>query len=370
MSTVHDLVVRLQQIAPLEYAAEWDNVGLLLGDPKQSITRVLTCLTVTPEVVDEAVAEHVGMIVSHHPILFRGAKQLTALQGDGRIVWPLARAGIAVYSPHTAYDNSPGGINDQLAGLLQLQDVTPLRPRESAKQYKLVVFVPDSDLARVSDAIFAAGAGRIGNYRECSFRIPGTGTFFGEEASNPTLGKAGRREEVGEQRLEIVCPESRLLPVIQAMRQAHSYEEPAFDLYPLKSLTRGGEGRVGHLTEAIPFVDFVARMRQLFGVPITATSGMDQQSIRKVAIVCGAGGDFLRDARSAKADVFLTGEARFHDFLAAREAGMGIVLPGHYATERPAVENLARILYQHFPDLTISVSQAERDPMPVFTDIS
>ena len=147
---------------------------------------------------------------------------------------PLLRHGVAVYSPHTAFDNCPGGINDGLAKRLGLTDVKPLRKRDGRRECKLVVFVPDSDLAKVSDAVFAAGAGVIGQYEQCSYRLAGTGTFFGTDATNPTVGAKGRREEVSEWRLEVVVPEGKVDAVVAAMRTAHSYEEPAYDVYPLR----------------------------------------------------------------------------------------------------------------------------------------
>src|SRR5262249_34591660 len=219
----------LERFAPCATAAEWDNVGLLLGDPAAGVSRVMTCLTVTPDVSAEAVREGANLIVSHHPVLFRGAKKLTTITPDGAAVLPLLRAGIAVYSPHTAFDNCAGGINDGLCRRLGVTNALPLRPREARRQCKLVVFVPDSDLQKVSDAVFAAGAGVIGQYNECSFRLAGTGTFYGTDSANPTVGQKGRREEVSEWRLEVLVPEHLVSSVVSAMRKAHSYEEPAFD---------------------------------------------------------------------------------------------------------------------------------------------
>ena len=186
MPTVAEIAAALEAFAPPHTAADWDTVGLLLGDPADPVERLMTCLTVTPEVVAEAVAERVNLIVSHHPILFRGAKQLTAGRGDGRVVLPLARAGVAVYSPHTAFDNCAGGVNDILCRRLGVQGAVPLRSREGPRACKLVVFVPDKDLVTVSDAVFAAGAGVIGKYEQCSYRLAGKGTFFGTGETNPT----------------------------------------------------------------------------------------------------------------------------------------------------------------------------------------
>src|SRR5215213_1394720 len=236
MPTISAVCSFLERLAPSALAADWDNVGLLLGDGAAEVGRLLTCLTVTPAVVAEAVAEKADLIVSHHPILFRGAKRVSTASPDGRLLWPLARAGVAVYSPHTAFDNTAGGINDALARRLGLTNVAPLRRRDGERRCKVVVFVPDADLPKVSDAMFAAGAGIIGQYEQCSFRLPGTGTFFGTDSTNPTVGQKGRREDVSEWRLEVVCPEAILPAVVAAMRTGHSYEEPAFDVYPLKPL--------------------------------------------------------------------------------------------------------------------------------------
>jgi dinuclear metal center YbgI/SA1388 family protein len=364
MRTVSAICASLDRFAPPSLAADWDNVGLLLGDGAAEVRRVLTCLTVTPAVVEEAVAEKAELIVTHHPILFRGAKRLSTVATDGRLLWPLARAGVAVYSPHTAFDNTTGGINDSLARRLGLTNVAPLRRRDGDRKCKVVVFVPDSDLQKVSDAMFAAGAGIIGQYEQCSFRLAGTGTFFGTDSTNPTVGQKGRREDVSEWRLEVVCPEASLAPALSAMRSAHSYEEPAFDVYPLKPLPGpGGEGRVGELPAATGLRDLAARVKGELKAGAVQVVGDPGRPVRRVAVACGAAGEFLADAVRAKADVFLTGEMRFHDYLSAEAQGIALVLPGHYATERPAVEELAGRLQAEFRDLTVWASRKEADPV-------
>lgn len=364
MATVADLAAHLQQLAPLELAAEWDNVGLLLGDPAAQVARVMTCLTVTPATVAEAIREQAQLVVSHHPILFRAAKRLTAANAEGRMILDLARSGVAVYSAHTAYDDAPGGINDQLAQRLGLTEVGPLRRPVGPRSCKLIAFVPDADLARVSDALFAAGAGRIGQYRECSFRLAGTGTFFGEDATNPTVGQKGRREDVAEWRLEVICPEALVERAVAALRRAHSYEEPAFDVYPLRpSGGQSGSGRAGHLAEPMPLRAFAERVKVHLGAAAVQVVGDGARSIRRVALACGAAGEFLGDAVRAQADVFLTGEMRFHDCLAAEAQRIAVVLPGHYATERGGMEDLAKRLQSAFPALGIWASRAEGDPL-------
>jgi dinuclear metal center YbgI/SA1388 family protein len=367
MPTVADLVAYLEAFAPPALAADWDNVGLLLGDRSLRLERVMTCLTVTPDTAAEAVEADAGLIVTHHPILFRPVKRLTGDTAEGRTLLTLAAANVAVYSPHTAWDNARGGINDLLCARLGLAGVGPLRRRAGARLCKVVVFVPDKDLGRVSDALFAAGAGHIGQYAECSFRLAGTGTFFGSDASNPTVGQKGRREEVSEWRLEAVCPEARVEAAVAALRQAHSYEEPAYDVYPLRPAPGEGEGRVGERA-ATPLGELARLVKERLGAGHVDVVGDVGRSVRRVAVVCGSGGDFVADAARAGADALLTGEARFHDQLAAQAAGLALVLPGHYASERLGAEELARRFLEKWPGLNVWASRREADPLAAFVD--
>jgi dinuclear metal center YbgI/SA1388 family protein len=365
MPTVAEFAAYLERFAPCSTAAEWDNVGLLLGEPAAGVSKVMTCLTLTPDVAAEAVREGANLIISHHPVLFRGVKKLVATSGDGQAVLPLLRAGIAVYSPHTAFDNCAGGINDSLCKRLGIEKAAPLRPRDAKKQCKLVVFVPDSDLQKVSDAVFAAGAGVIGQYNECSYRLSGTGTFYGTDSTNPTVGQKGRREEVSEWRLEVVVPENLVAKVVTAMRVAHSYEEPAFDVYPLRPGTDGGEGRIGELPRAVTLGELAKLVKERLKANAVQFVGDPAREVRTVVLACGAAGEYLSDAIKRKADVFLTGEVRFHDALTARGANVGLILPGHYATERPAVEDLAMKLAADFAGVTAWASRDERDPLGI-----
>jgi dinuclear metal center YbgI/SA1388 family protein len=364
MLTVGTVVAHLERLAPPRLAGTWDNVGLLLGARDAPVQRLMTCLTLTPESAAEAVEQQAGLVVTHHPILFKAVRRLTTDTPEGRLLLDLARAGVAVYSPHTAFDNTPGGINDLLAERLGLDGVGPLRRGEGERQVKVVVFVPDKDLRAVSDALFAAGAGRIGAYSECSFRLAGTGTFFGSDSANPTVGQKGRREEVSEWRLEVVCPERACAAVVAAMRQAHSYEEPAFDVYPLVPAPgQGGEGRLGTLPQPAPLAELAARVRSVLRCgPVQMVGGADR-AVQRVAIVCGAGGEFLADAVRVRADVLLTGEMRFHDYLAARAQSVALLLPGHYATERCGIEELAERLKRQWPDVAVWASASEADPV-------
>jgi dinuclear metal center YbgI/SA1388 family protein len=362
------LVAWLENFSPTRWAESWDNVGLLLGDPQQSLGRVMTCLTVTRETAAEAIREGAGLVVSHHPILFRPTQRVTAIERATALVWGLARASIAVYSPHTAFDNAPGGINEMLAARLGLSEVAPLRqvtPGGPATRYKVVVFCPAEVLGAVRGAACDAGAGRIGVYEECSFASPGEGTFRGMEGSNPTVGTSGRFERVAESRLELLCEAPRLSEALAAIRRAHSYEEPAIDVYPLAEDRHDhpGAGRVGTLGQSLRLDELAARCGKALGCSGRIdVVGSRERMVRRVAVACGAGDEFVSDAAKAGCDLLVTGEARFHRQLEASERGLGLILPGHYETERPGIEALAVNLAAAFGELTIWASRDERSP--------
>jgi dinuclear metal center YbgI/SA1388 family protein len=371
MTAVSDVTGFLEQFAPARLAEPWDNVGLLWGDPAAQVRRVMTCLTVTPSTADEAIQERAELIVSHHPVLFREVKRIRADFPQTGHLWKLARAAIAIASPHTAFDNTQNGINDILCGRIGLVDVTPLRilpgPSGARQSFKVVIFTPQSDHEGVLAAAFAAGAGRIGAYEECSFAIPGEGTFFGTDETNPTVGQRGRRETVQELRVEILCPAEKLPGVLGSIRAAHSYEEPAIDVYPLHdnagtSALAEGTGRVGRLVQPCALAELARRVGHELAAHAVALAGDPRRQVERVAVACGAGDDFLKDAARARADVLLTGEVRFHRALEAEALGVGLLVAGHHATERPGVEELATRISDAFPNLAVWSSAVEHDP--------
>jgi dinuclear metal center YbgI/SA1388 family protein len=384
MTTVADVAAWLEQFAPSHLAESWDNVGLLWGDPAAAAPRVMTCLTVTPATAAEAIHEQAALIVSHHPVLFRPANRIRADLADTGHLWSLAREGIAIASPHTAFDNTRDGINDLLCGILGIKEPRALRPSTSerdlasgassskATSFKVVVFTPADDHEAVISGAFEAGAGIIGAYRECSFSSHGEGTFFGTEASDPTVGQRGRRETVSELRVELVCPADRLPDVLSAIRARHSYEEPAIDVYPLHDSrplagvsAPAGAGRLGRFDSPRSLADLASDVGRVLASACVQFVGDADRPILRVAVACGAGDDFLKDAAGAGADVLLTGEARFHRGLEAEALGLALITAGHYATERIGVEDLARRIATAFPDLIVWPSRAERDPFRV-----
>jgi dinuclear metal center YbgI/SA1388 family protein len=357
---VADLVRAMEAIAPTHLAAPWDNVGLLVGDPDDELNRLLVTIDFTRPVFEEAVRGGYGAILAYHPPIFDAQKRFVA----GSIAYAAARAQLAVYSPHTALDVADGGTNDVLADAVAMTDRAPLRPIDARDaEYKLVTFVPAEHAEAVSRAVFAAGAGRIGKYSSCSFRAPGTGTFFGEEGTNPTIGEAGRLEQTSEVRIETIVSIADVDAVVRALRAAHPYEEPAFDLVRLaKSPEVCGFGRIGRVPPAT-LGGLVERIKGALGVEHVLVAGRLERELTRVAVCAGSGGDFVPDAILAGAELLLTGELRHHDTLRAVASGMSVVCTLHSTSERLALESLRRKLMDRLTDLEIARSREDREPL-------
>lgn len=357
---LRDLLPILDAIAPLRHAEPWDNVGLLAGDPAADIARALVAIDYTQEVAEEARREECELVIAYHPPLFEAVKRLTAESPFYQAI----RDGIALYSPHTALDVAEGGTNDFLADALGLTERAPLKltPTKDT-HYKLIAFVPEGDLSRVSAAVFEAGAGRIGNYASCSFRSPGTGTFLGEEGANPTVGQAGKLEQAPELRVETVVPIGKVDAVVAALRKSHSYEEPAFDLVRLAAPSAGvGIGRFGTYKEPVERAEVIERIKKGLGVASLLVSGPTEGAISRAAACAGAGGSLIDDALGKRAELYLTGEVRHHDALKAASRGMTVVCALHSNSERAALSRYRERLLRDAPDLRVTQSAADRDP--------
>lgn len=367
---LQDLMKTLETLAPLHLAESWDNVGLLLGDPSTEIRNVMTCLTITSEVVQEAISQKADVIVAHHPILFRPTKSIRADRPGSDLVWRLARSGVSVISHHTGWDSAEGGANDYIASGLGLVDVRPLNPTPAPACVKFTVFVPEANLEDVRKAAFQSGAGHIGLYDECSFSTLGLGTFRGQENANPTMGKIGIRENVKEYRLEIISPKALQNQVLSAIKNAHPYEEPAVDIYDLAGVAKisnSGVGRFGFLRHELSLRELAQWASQQFrsrSTQMAIANGSTQDAmVSRVAIACGAGDDLVDLALKHGADVLVTGELRFHTMLKAYESGLHTILLGHYASERPSMESIAQSIQIKHPDLRVWASVDEPDPL-------
>ncbi len=365
MATIGDVAQILERIAPLEYAESWDNVGLLAGDRRDACRGALLCIDLSHDVLAEAENLGANLLVCYHPPLFAPIKRLRAEQpGSEALAWRAARQGCAIYSPHTALDAADGGTNDVIASLCGLTDVKPMSlSGDGQPECKAVVFVPAASVDQVAEAMFAAGAGWIGRYHHCSFRIPGQGTFWGTEQTSPAVGRAGRLERVDEVRLEAVCPRALVAEVVAAIRDRHPYEEPAVDIIPLQVVpARTGLGRIGTLDRPCRAGELAERLARAVKSDIAMLAGEPGARVQRVAVLVGsAGRDALAQRRFAQADVLVTGELKHHDALAYVAAGKVVIALGHWASERPALASLAERLADAAAGLAVRVSDADRD---------
>lgn len=340
-----ELITVVEQIAPPHLALPDDPIGLHLGDPDQDIERCAVCLDVTPDVWRQAQAGNCQAILTHHPLIYHPLKSLTERTPLERLLSDIIRARVAVYALHTNWDAADDGLNHALARAAGLESGEPLEITFREKQLKMVVFVPLEALDAVRLAIGCAGAGVIGDYSFCSFRAPGQGAFLPGETATPHTGMPGRFEEVEEYRLEVVLPERLLDSVEQAMLEAHPYEEPAWDVYELRSPGRAyGIGLIGPLKTPTSFVDLKTRLSSALGHPALRSAGEDHKNIRTLAVCGGAGGSLLELAAAAGADAYLTSDVRHHEFIAASALGLCLIDGTHYATEIIGMRHLAEKL--------------------------
>ncbi len=365
MATIGDVERVLHQIAPLELAQDWDNVGLLTGDRGEVCRAALLCIDLSPAVLAEAEQVCANLLVCYHPPLFKPINRLRADQpGTESLLWRATQLGCAIYSPHTALDAVEGGTNDVIAGLCELTDVQPMGFAEAdAGQCKVVVFVPEAQVDKVAEAMFTAGAGWIGQYHHCSFRLRGEGTFWGTDAAKPVVGQAGRLERVEEIRLEAICPRAVLPEVIAAIRGSHPYEEPAFDIYPLQLVPAGtGAGRIGTLKQPMPAGQLADKVARAIGSKIAMLAGDATATVERVGVVVGSAGRWaLQQRRFAQVQVLVTGELKHHDALAHVAAGKVVIALGHWASERPALASLAVRIQVKAPQLAVRISEADKD---------
>lgn len=338
---ISDILGIINKLAPSALAEEWDNVGLMVGDSTRAVSRIMVALDGTREAVDAAIDSGCQLLLTHHPLLFRPLKRISANDPTGATVLRAISGGLAVISLHTNYDIADGGMNDLLAKRLGISGVQPLSVTASEELVKLAVFVPQGHEEEVSEALFRF-SGTIGNYRDCSFRCGGTGTFRPVGGARPFLGAVGTREEVVETRIEVLLRKGMVSSAVSALMKAHPYEEPAFDLYPL--LNQGatqGLGRIGYLAEETTLVSFADAVKGGLGLAGVRIVGDGGRGVRKVALCGGSGMSLLRDAHRQGADVFVTGDVKYHEARDAEALGIALIDAGHFGTEVIMVSSVA-----------------------------
>ncbi|MGI6576130.1 MAG: Nif3-like dinuclear metal center hexameric protein [bacterium] len=346
-----DIAKLMGKWAPLSLAAKWDNVGLQIGDPNRIVRRILVALDVDANAVAAAKSIGAEMIVAHHPLIFQPLTNLRYDRPQGALLAEIIQEKLVVYCAHTNLDQAWGGTDDLLAKKIGLTEVDILHPTGKEELYKLVVFVPQEYEAQVRSALGDAGAGWIGNYSHCTFRVSGTGTFQPQVGSQPFIGTTGKLEQVSEYRLETVTTAKLLPQVLEAMFAAHPYEEVAYDLFRME---QGGKvwgfGRIGRLVAPLSLDDFAGKIKADLGLDYLRVSGNPGQQIMKVAVCGGSGSSFFAQAGEQGADVLVTGDIKYHDAAAAAAAGLAVIDAGHQGTEQLIVDAIKEYLHQGLAD--------------------
>lgn len=362
---IHDATETLEAIAPLSLAQDWDNVGLLLGDDQAALERILLAVDVTDTVVAEARKMKADLIVGYHPLIWEPLKRITA-QGSSARIHTLLKAQIGVYSLHTALDVASGGVNDVLAEGLGIKNPEPIGDfvdNPGGPHYKLVTFVPRDNVEALAEALYKAGAGHIGNYSHCGFQTEGTGTFLPLKGAQPTIGSPGRHETVAEIKLESVV-HTRFVPaVLAALRRAHPYETPAFDVFRHYDLEpRLGLGRMGSLAKPTKVPVLLERLKALTGAQTVGIIGPANRAVKKAAVCGGSCGSLLQRVIDKQCQFYVTGELKHHLALVAAQAKMTCVCLSHSVSERFILKKIAKQLQKALPGVTIRVSTKDKDP--------
>lgn len=352
----------LESIAPLQFQESYDNSGLLVGDRSGEVTSALITIDITEEVVDEAIAHQCDLIISHHPLIFKGIKSITGSNTVEKCLIKAIRNNIAVYAAHTNLDSVEGGVNSKICEKIGLTNCRVLSPVNN-QLVKLVTFVPTDYLEKVRSAIFSAGAGVIGNYDECSFSAPGHGTFRGNGQSKPFAGTSGQLHTEPETRLETIVPRHLIPGTVAALKASHPYEEVAYDLLPLENKYDSvGIGMTGELQAPACEIDVLTRIKEVFGCRMIRHTTLPGKKITRIA-VCGGSGSFLiPKAIADKADLFISADFKYHDFFQAENK---IVLAdiGHYESEQFTKEVLKEIVLKKFPTFALRLSEVRTNPV-------
>lgn len=353
----------IEDFAPLDTQESWDNTGMQVGNPQMEATGALLCLDVTEAILDEAIAKRINLIISHHPLLYRGLKSITGRTSIERIVMKALKHDVAIYSAHTNMDSAWGGVSHRIAEKIGLTDIEVLSPQQ-CNAYKLVVFVPTDSVEAVRHAITSAGAGKIGNYDSCTYQLQGEGTFRALDGANPYVGELGEIHKEPETRIETIVPSRCRNKVLAAMLNVHPYEEPAYDLIALENKNKYvGLGVVGNLPCVEDVVSFLTRVKHTFGTGAIRYSGKKTSGmIKRVAICGGAGVEFMRDAISAGADILITGDVKYHEFMS--EINNILVADiGHYESEHFTKEIFSEIITKKIPNFAVHYAELDKNPI-------
>ncbi len=359
---VADICQIIEEVAPLALCESYDNVGLLVGDPRMELRAVLLCIDVTEAVLDEALQKGCNMIVSHHPLIFRGVKSLTGKDAVQRCMIKAIKNDLAIYAAHTNIDAVLHGVSGRMAEKIGLLNTRILEPR-SESLLKLVTFVPHSHADMLRQALFDAGAGNIGNYDCCSYNVEGYGSFRAGEQAQPFVGKKNEIHKEPELRIEVILPALRQAKIITALLHTHPYEEPAFDIYPLRNEWKQvGFGIVGDLKEPENEIDFLLRLKTVFRLKALRHSPLLAKPIQRVALCGGSGSFLLNRALDSKADIYISGDFKYHEFFNA-ENRIVIADVGHFESEQFTTEIFYEAIRKKIPTFAVRISDVITNPV-------
>lgn len=362
---ISHVISLLEDLAPRSMQESYDNSGLIAGDKNTEVKGVLVSLDCTPEVVQEAISKSCNMIVSHHPIVFKGLKKLTGSNYIERAVIAAIKNDVAIYAIHTNLDNFDGGVNKVIGERMGLKNLRILQPKTGVL-CKLSVYVPRDAASKLSAALFNAGAGRIGNYEECQFSSEGLGTFKPVREANPAEGEFGVRNIVEELKIDYLVSTHRLTAVLKVMKENHPYEEVAHDIVPLLNENQTeGSGMIGELDTELSESEFLSHLKETFKSVCIRHTAFRNKSVKKVAFCGGSGSFLLSQAKSQGADFFVTGDFKYHEFFDA-EGQIVIADIGHYESEQFTVNLLADILKKNFATFAVHLTETNTNPINYF----
>lgn len=359
---IKDVTNYLESLAPLSSQESYDNAGLICGQKDTKITNALIALDCTEAIVDEAIKKGCNLIISHHPIVFKGLKSFTGKNYVERTIIKAIKNDIAIYAIHTNLDNYLHGVNYKIAEKLGIKTPKILAP-SSQTINKLNVYVPKTHKNKVADALFNAGAGHIGNYSDCSFNAQGQGTFKANEAANPFVGKINERHTEEEFKIEVLVSKHKMSQVVKAMLDAHPYEEVAYDIYPLLNQNKyEGAGMIGELDQPVDSFYFLQHLKDTFKCGTVRYTDLCHKKIKTVAWCGGSGSFLLPNAKQQKADIFITGDFKYHEFF-DHENQIIIADIGHFESEQFTIELIAELLSKNFINFAPCLTEINTNPV-------
>lgn len=359
---IKDVTSHLEKLAPLSYQESYDNAGLITGQPNWTVTGILVTLDCTEAVVEEAIEKKCNLIVAHHPIIFKGLKKLTGKNYVERTIIKAIKNDIGIYAIHTNLDNVLAGVNRKIAEKIGLKDLKILSPQTGGLR-KMVTFIPTPSVDKVMNAVHEAGGGNIGNYKNCSFRILGTGTFQPTAEANPHIGQAGKLEKVEEVRVEVIFPSYIESDMVEALRNSHPYEEVAYYINPLENNNQEvGSGMIGELETAMEPMAFLMHLKTSMNTPCIRHTAILPKKVKKIALCGGAGSFLLPSAKVKGADVYISADFKYHEFFDA-DGEILIADIGHYESEQFTKDLLKEVLEEKFANFAVYFSKSVTNPI-------